>query len=181
MTDPYDFNAFLFLGARRPEGVEDAPVSTTHIKSTRPHKRQVIHRPEFTATADLDGKTVLGARYLCGHGCAEVVPVEGDVTDLNLCSRCERLFSHDSRWAVYCYRDEEGAPLYIGQTFWITERDRQHATSKKSAAWYSQQLTLEVLSRHRTQEEAVEAERQAIHDLRPRFNVQHNRGRRVAA
>lgn len=174
MTDPYAFNVYLFQRGRKPAGVREVEATTTYVRSPRPHPRQKIHRIEFLASAQIRGRTTLGARYLCGDGSAEVVEVE-DADQRTPCARCERLHSHDSMWSVYCYRDAQGAPLYIGQTFWLEERDRAHAVAKKSAAWWPRQVELEVLSRHASADAALEAEREAIVSLAPEFNIQHNK------
>lgn len=79
---------------------------------------------------------------------------------------------------VYAYRDQHGAPLYIGQSFSIQARHHHHSAR---SPWFAESTgTPEVLSVHESKRAALDAEADAIRRLRPRYNIMHDRRKRVA-
>lgn len=75
------------------------------------------------------------------------------------------------RYGVYAYRAADDRVLYVGQTQDIAKRDYTH---RLSSHWRAEATSLDVLSVHATRREALDAERVAIRELEPAYNMRHN-------
>lgn len=168
MTSLYDLNAHLNLGNPRPPGALPATIKTRFVHPVRPHKRQRLHIPAFAVTANVDGRTVLAARFLCGDASHNVRAVE-DTLDLDPCPRCV-MAAAPARFDVYAYYDATDTALYIGQTNNLAARRKAHARTSK---WHARAARFALLSSHTTRDEALAAEAKAIATLAPTSNIQH--------
>ena len=74
-------------------------------------------------------------------------------------------------YGVYVYRDHEGRPLYVGQTNDMARRDYQHRLESR---WRAEAVVVDVLSTHETRRGALDAERKAIAEHAPLYNMRHN-------
>lgn len=77
------------------------------------------------------------------------------------------------RHQLYRIRDTHGRLLYIGISFDLARRLGQHADRKP---WWPDVATIE-LEHHENRASVVAAERAAIANEAPLYNVQHNAGR----
>lgn len=78
--------------------------------------------------------------------------------------------------AVYRLYDAEGCLLYVGVSCRPEQRFAQHATEK---VWWCDVATIE-MAHHANRSDALVAEREAIKEMCPRYNVVHNERRHVA-
>lgn len=76
-----------------------------------------------------------------------------------------------SRTALYRFFDADGDLLYVGISLNPWTRWKQH----KSVKDWAEDVASSTIEWHDTREEALDAERLAIIDERPRYNVVHNR------
>lgn len=74
---------------------------------------------------------------------------------------------------VYAFYDESGVLLYIGMTWDIKERFKQHARTKP---WWPD-VAKKVVEPTRYRPEAIRREQSLIRTLRPKYNVRHNPAR----
>ncbi|MBO9437314.1 hypothetical protein J7354_01440 [Sulfitobacter sp. R18_2] len=74
-----------------------------------------------------------------------------------------------TRTALYRHYDADGQLLYVGITACLSERDRNH---EATSHWHGQVLSSRV-EWHDSRTSAVSAERRAIRDEAPKFNVMH--------
>jgi len=68
---------------------------------------------------------------------------------------------------VYLHRDAEGAVLYVGCTYQLRERTKQH---RRSSPWRDDIASVEVVRDGMWRYDALDLERELIQQYRPRHN-----------
>lgn len=175
-------------------GVRVTPVAPRDgVTVGGPINRSTYHLIESLASAWIDGRMVLGARWLCGSGSIGVRAYHPDrlwselfskwadpadpencieSTDDFVCFKC--LSVRDGIQPAACvYRayDKAGQLLYIGSTKNWERRQGQH----RSKTWWWPAVKRVDVETHPTVAEAREAEALAIAAEHPRMNIAHNR------
>lgn len=72
---------------------------------------------------------------------------------------------------LYRHYDDEGNLLYVGISVSFLARTQQH---KENSGWFSEIKSI-TIEKHESREEAIEAERKAIQEESPLYNIQHSR------
>lgn len=76
----------------------------------------------------------------------------------------------DGRFVVYRYWDANNRLLYIGSTRNVAQRDTSHANGGSGAWWYPLVARMRI-ELHPTREAVTEAERLAVEEETPAFNI----------
>jgi predicted GIY-YIG superfamily endonuclease len=88
------------------------------------------------------------------------------------CMRMNQRRFDDTGIYIYAYVDSADRVVYVGRTW---DPPTRHAAHRKRSRWWSPSLTFAVIDIVLGWPTAVEVEAQAIRELRPLVNIQHNR------
>lgn len=134
-----------------------------------------VHRVQ-EMVAVRDGHALrFAARWICGGGSVDAVPVADSALADGHCARCDERLA-DLMFglvAVYRIHDADGGLLYVGST--VNGAYTRIAAHKKAAWWPLMDPSRTRLERFDNELQARAAELRAIRTEHPRFNVMHRR------
>lgn len=172
MIHQSEVNSFLRGWRGRPEGLMDTRVKSGRVVTETIRSNTRVHRPTEAYIVNIDGRSSLASRFLCGEASHSVLPIDPDAHHFIPCERCEEVAEYgDTDLRVYGYRDDADRFVYIGLTRNLTTRRASHA---RNSGWFGLATSFEVLSTHPTKSEGLLAEAAAIRLHSPLFNIVHN-------
>lgn len=81
----------------------------------------------------------------------------------------------DEQYVLYRHYNEAGELLYVGVSSRVMRRTREH---EKNSAWFGDTFKISI-ERFPNRDHLLEAEKQAIKNERPKYNIVHNRDRKI--
>jgi len=140
---------------------------TEYRQRGRISREMVYRRNRGVQPADLEGEI---KAYLKMHLIEESTETDGAVW-YRLLSWSEQMFrTLGPPTQLYRHYDSSGQLLYVGISLSALWRTMTH---RRDSAWWNE-VTVVKIENHRNRWRAIEAERQAIVEERPRYNIRHS-------